>query len=365
MKGINLNCETNCRFFKFYKNSREAMFITNIDGTYFDVNKSMEKLLGYSRDEFLSMKAADTYFDQSERSAYRSMIEKDGVVHNYPITLKRKDASPLPCLIDAVTWEEDGVLKGYHGIIKTRDDVMDSFQNLFMKLKNEEEKLKNERRNLANDAKLLMQYVSDDLIRHIQDTGENPLSSTKKKGTMMFFDIRNSTAIAGKLQPDVFASLLSDIFTDTMDLIYGNSGSVNKLVGDGFLATFGCPISCGADAENAVKSALQIMEYLKTFNDVRPDYLAEPIKAGIGIATGTVFSGVIGSVRRQEYTVLGDAVNIASRLESFTKNVNFNIIIDENTYRETSEICKWGKIANVMLRGKPDAFTLYGYNSLE
>lgn len=352
-------CLDNCLFYEFYRNSREAMFITNIDGTYADVNESMITLLGYSREEFMEMNAAATYFDQTERNEYRTMIENCGVVHNYPITLKTKDKNPLPCLIDAVTWKENGILRGYHGIIKTRDDVISSFQNLFMRLKSEEQKLKDQRKNFANDAKLLSQYISEGLIAHVRDTGENPLLSTKKKGTMLFFDIRNSTAIAERLQPDVFASLLSDIFTDTMDLIYGNNGSVNKLVGDGFLATFGCPVSSGRDAENAVKTAVQITEYLKTFNDVRPDFLPNPIKAGIGIATGIVFSGVIGSVRRQEYTVLGDAVNIASRLESLTKTTLDNVIIDENTFSETASLYQWKKITNVRLKGKSEAVTLY------
>jgi len=176
---------------------------------------------------------------------------------------------------------------------------------------------------------------------------------------VLFFDIRGSSAIAEYLESGLFASMLSDILTDVMDLIYGNHGSVNKLLGDGLMATFGCPISHDNDALNAVRAAVQIREYLSTFNDVRPDYLRDDVRAGIGIATGKVFSGVIGSIRRQEYTVLGDAVNVASRLESSTKSLGEEILVDENTHTLVGDAFQWRVIRDVALRGRKNNVTAY------
>lgn len=164
---------------------------------------------------------------------------------------------------------------------------------------------------------------------------------------------------------NAFFEFLSELFTDIMDLVYGNGGSVNKIMGDGILATFGCPTTTGDDAFQCVKTALQIREYLNTFNDVRPDYLDNNIKCGIGIVSGKVFAGNIGSVRRMEYTVLGDAVNTASRLETLTKEVQHDILIDENTYHKIKDRINFSKILIDHVKGKKDAIEIFKLFSLK
>jgi len=346
------SCGVTCPLYNFFRNSGESVFITSRDGLFITVNESFETLLGYDKGELAGENVNVIYHSDNDRRKYQETIEMKGSVHNYQITLKKKDGTPLFSLVDAVLWKEDGVILGYYGIIKTRDDIVSSFRKYFLQLKEERKKLCEERRKFITDSMVIMNYMSDDLISYIDKTGNNPLVSVRKKVTILFFDIRQSTGIAEKLESEVFASFLSDIFTDIMDLIYGNKGSVNKMIGDGIMATFGCPIEYGNDALNAVTTAVQIREYLKTFNDVRPDYLDKPLQAGIGIATGTVFAGVIGSVRRQEYTVLGDAVNIANRLEGITKSTGDSIIIDETTYKEVKDLYPWRKIPRVALRGR-------------
>ncbi len=191
------------------------------------------------------------------------------------------------------------------------------------------------------------------------------LTGTHLNASMLFFDLRGSTTIAEKLEPMIFSEFLSELFTDIMDLIYGNGGTVNKIMGDGIFATFGCPETTGDDAYQCTKTALQIREYLNTFNDVRPSYLEHEIKCGIGISTGKVFAGNIGSIRRMEYTVLGDAVNTASRLESLTKDIGHDILIDGNTYNilkdriniETTEISH--------VKGKTEVLKIFKLISLK
>lgn len=346
------NCSGMCPLYNFFRNSNESIFITSRDGLFITANESFEKLLGYNSGELAAKNVNVIYDSDDDRRKYQEIIETNGTVHNYQITLKKKDGTPLFSLVDAVLWKEDGVILGYHGILKTRDDIVTSFRKYFLKLKEEKQKLYEERRKFITDSMVIMNYMSDDLISYIDKTGNNPLVSMRKQVTILFFDIRQSTGIAERLESEVFASFLSDIFTDIMDLIYGNNGSVNKMIGDGIMATFGCPIEYGNDIRNAVTSAVQIRDYLKTFNDVRPEYIEKPLQAGIGIATGTVFAGVIGSVRRQEYTVLGDAVNIASRLEGLTKKTGDSIIVDETTYNEVKDLYPWEKIHRVALRGR-------------
>ena len=180
---------------------------------------------------------------------------------------------------------------------------------------------------------ILSKFYSEDIIDIIlkEDDNQQNLTDVRKEGTMLFFDIRGSTAISDNLEPEVFASFLNEIFTDIMDLIYAHQGSVNKMIGDGIFATFGCPIEYEGYTVNAVQCALEITKYLKTFNEFKPPYLKKEVGFGIGITTGQVFSGIIGSVRRKEYTVLGETVNRAAKLENMTKETESKVLFDENT----------------------------------
>jgi PAS domain S-box-containing protein len=355
-----LDCGGNCLFYRFFKTSREAMFLTSRDGVFIDLNPAMENLLGYAEGELRGQPVTRIYDSGGDRKIYQRVLEKTGVVHNFPLPLKDRRGKVIFSLVDAIVWNENGDIKGYYGIIKTNEEVVESFRDWFNRLKEEKELVREERRNLVSDARLLVQYMSDDLIRYVQQTGKNPLESARREATVLFFDIRNSTAISESIEPEDFAQFLSDLFTDIMDLVYGNGGSVNKLLGDGLMATFGCPLSTGNDGLSAAVTALQIRDYLKTFNDVRPPFLKDPVKAGMGIATGTLFSGVIGSVRRQEYTVLGDPVNLASRLEELTKKTGEEILIDGATYRKIQERILCRMVCQTPVRGRSGQITVYG-----
>lgn len=210
--------------------------------------------------------------------------------------------------------------------------------------------------------KYFPQNVVDSILENSDDIHE--LRGEHLEASILFFDLRSSTKIAESLEPIVFSQFLSELFTDIMDLIYGNGGSVNKLIGDGIMATFGCPYSIGDDALRCAKSALDIKEYLHTFNDVRPEYLREPISGGIGIATGKVFAGYIGSVRRMEYTVLGDPVNLSSRLEALTKAHGGSILIDKNTLEKISQEAVFSLVGSLDIRGKSEPVDIYSLDGL-
>jgi PAS domain S-box-containing protein len=350
-------------FERFFRESREAMFITSREGRFLEVNHAMEDLLGHKRGELLGVEVIATFDSQADREPYQETIEKLGVVHQYPLVLKRKDGMPLPCVIDAITWKEGNTVLGYHGIIRTRTELVESFVSFFNQLKEERRQIREQRRHMISDAMLLNRYLGEDIIDYIRKTGKNPLGTKKQRVTVLFFDIRNSTGIAEKLAPDIFAEFLNDILKDIMDLVYGRKGSVNKLIGDGLMATFGAPLQTGRDAQNAVEAAQEIYNYLRTFNDVRPEYLSQPVTAGIGLATGTVFAGVIGSVRRQEYTVLGDAVNIASRLEKLTRRSEEKVLMDEATYEEVKDVFPCREAFTGRIRGRSGSILVYGLSA--
>lgn len=186
---------------------------------------------------------------------------------------------------------------------------------------------------LEREKKRLLRYFSEDFVTAmLNDEISAELGGISVDATILFMDIRNSTGIAEQIGPQKFAEFVSMIFTDVMDLIFANRGSVNKLLGDGILATFGCPVPSEKDAENAVKTASQIREYFQVINEARAhEDIGGDIGFGIGVASGKVFAGNIGSFRRMEYAVMGDPVNLAARLQELSKTLSVDIVIDGTT----------------------------------
>ncbi|MCR9141285.1 MAG: response regulator [bacterium] len=215
---------------------------------------------------------------------------------------------------------------------------------------------------LEREKGLLSKYFSFDLVEKIlSEEISTELGGSNLPASILFMDIRNSTGIAEKMDPKDFADFLSSLLSDLMDIVFGNLGSVNKLTGDGLLATFGCPVPTERDAYNCVKTAAFMRNYIEIFNDQGAIELpgGEPLRIGIGMATGRIFAGNVGSWRRMEYTVLGDPVNLAARLQDLTKTIGTDIVMDAATLeavREEVEIRDAGKMP---IRGKADPVDVY------
>lgn len=310
---------------QFFAKTRQAMYVTRRTGEILDCNQSFEDTIGYSRADLIGHLVQTILEPGEDRGQYQERIENHGFVADYPIAMRRGNGMILPCMVDATPWEEAGSIAGYVGMV----------------------------RPLASFASR-PHGSSDD------STATELHARSRRTATVLFFDIRNSTAIAESCSPENFASFLSDILSDIMDLIYGCHGSVNKLLGDGLLAVFGAPFSRDNDAANALEAANRIRDYLDTFNDVRPGFLEHPVTAGIGIATGPVFAGLIGSVHRQEYTVLGDPVNVASRLQGLTKQVGETILMDEATALEAGNAFPCKALYQGKVRGRQERMRIFG-----
>jgi adenylate cyclase len=229
-----------------------------------------------------------------------------------------------------------------------------------LKLKRKEKELELLNQKLEKEKKILSKYFSDEFVESVlTEVIPLDLKGDILNVTILFFDLRNSTGISEKILPEQFAEFLNSMFTDIMDLVKGCKGSVNKLLGDGLMATWGCPFPTNDDAFNSVSCAEKIIEYLKTLNEFKPDYITDEIKCGIGISTGRVFAGNIGSTQRMEYTVMGESVNIASRLESATKEVSKPILIDGNTNTLLLGRIESTKMALENLRGKKGTIEIF------
>ncbi|MGH7283797.1 MAG: adenylate/guanylate cyclase domain-containing protein [Polyangiaceae bacterium] len=173
--------------------------------------------------------------------------------------------------------------------------------------------------------------------------------------TILFSDIRSFTTISENMDAKALVALLNEYFSEMVGIVMQEDGVVDKYIGDAIMAVFGAPVPRADDAKRAVKAAVRMRTALANLNVSLKSRGMQTLRTGIGIHTGEVVAGNLGSEKRMEYTVIGDAVNLASRLESATKELGVNVLISEDTYVLTKDVieAKPVKEIHVKGRGKP------------
>jgi adenylate cyclase len=199
-------------------------------------------------------------------------------------------------------------------------------------------------------------HVSPQVAQRLLERGVD--SDTELRNvSVLFLDIRGFTSRSETLSPPEVVGLLNDLFSFMVDEIDRHQGIVNKFLGDGFMAIFGAPFSAGDDAANALAAATGICEQLEAQID---SGALPPLRIGIGIHSGHAVAGNIGSSRRKEYTLIGDVVNVASRVESLTKSFDASILITETVWKHIAEPRPHATAhPDVEIRGRTERMTLY------
>lgn len=178
--------------------------------------------------------------------------------------------------------------------------------------------------------------------------------------TILFTDIRSFTTLSEKMDdPQALVKLLNEYFTEMVGIVMEHDGVVDKYIGDAIMAVFGAPVPKEEDALNAVKAAVRMRQALRKLNTRLAARGVDPIRTGIGLHTGSVVAGNIGSDRRMEYTVIGDAVNLASRLESSTKELGVNVLISEDTYALVKDHIQTRPVKEITVKGKTKPVMTY------
>ncbi|MDH5174171.1 MAG: adenylate/guanylate cyclase domain-containing protein, partial [Elusimicrobiota bacterium] len=167
------------------------------------------------------------------------------------------------------------------------------------------------------------------------------------------------TAMSEKLPPEEVVDFLNEYFSEMVSVVTKYEGTLDKFIGDALLAVFGAPIAHPDDARKAVFAALEMQEKLKEFNKNRVMKGKNEIRIGIAVHTGNLVAGNIGSEVRMEYTVIGDTVNLTSRLEPLNKQFGTQILISESTYSEVKDYIEVREIPAVELRGKEEKVKVY------
>jgi adenylate cyclase len=199
------------------------------------------------------------------------------------------------------------------------------------------------------------QYVSpavvDELLtRRVEAGGE------ERNVTMMFLDIRGFTAFAERRTPTEVVDYLNTLFGALIAVVNAHHGIINKFLGDGFMACFGAPLSDGHDVQNAVRAAIEIA---RTVDRMSTDGTIAPTRVGIGLHAGTAVTGSVGSEERREYTIIGDTVNVASRVEQLTKHYGVVVLVTEAVWRLVKDEYEAQPLEAVVVRGREEPVAVY------
>ncbi|MBN2441774.1 MAG: HAMP domain-containing protein, partial [Spirochaetales bacterium] len=202
-------------------------------------------------------------------------------------------------------------------------------------------------------------FVNPEIVERLTKSEELKLGGERKNVAIMFTDIRDFTSISEDLEPEEVVEFLNAYLTEMVGCVDRTGGLVDKFIGDAIMAEWGILVSRGNDTENAINSALMMRKALLEFNRVRADKNKPLIKMGCGINTGPVLAGQIGSEDRMEITVIGDAVNLASRIEALNKPFGTDIIISDDSYALVKDIFAVEKMSPILVKGKDEPQQIY------
>jgi class 3 adenylate cyclase len=232
-----------------------------------------------------------------------------------------------------------------------------SFQTMMGRLRDSfKERMKLEKANTH-----LQRYFSPSIAKEIVQTESDLLrpGGRLQEVVILFSDIRDFTSISESITPDNVMALLSHYHQTLVDIIFRYGGTLDKFIGDALMATFGTPESHEDDIERAVQAAVEMRDASSRIQAELQGITDHPFKYGIGLHTGKVIVGNIGTKDRLEFTVIGDPVNVASRIESACKELDESLLISEAVHERIKDRFKTRLIGDVELKGKTDKVRLY------
>jgi adenylate cyclase len=203
----------------------------------------------------------------------------------------------------------------------------------------------------------LSKYLDNRIVEQIsrRGDGDDPLAPTERVVTVLFSDIVSFTKICEGLPPVQVAGFIREYLTLMTEIVFAHGGTIDKYIGDAIMALFGAPMPSPDSAISAIRAALEMRDRILEFR--RPNPAGAALRARVGINTGLVVVGNIGSTRRMEYTAIGDAVNVAARLQAFARPNE--ICIDEGTYAQTKGAFQVEEIGTIDVRNRAEPISIY------
>ncbi len=260
------------------------------------------------------------------------------------IVLSTVLSRPLYRLVEATRSIAAGNLK-VSLAVPSRDEIgalTESFNRMAQSLR-EKEMIK----------RAFTRYVAREVVDEIlKDPERAVLKGERRDVTVLFCDIRGFTPLSERLTPEAVVQLLNEFYTLMIDTTFKHDGTLDKFLGDGVMAIFGAPISHSSHSIQAIRTALAMQAGVVELSRRRAAAGQEPIAVGIGISAGEVVAGTVGTEERMEYTVVGDSVNLAARLEGAARPGQ--ILISQRTYTKVEGLVRTRSLGPLKVRGKEE-----------
>ncbi|MDO8465361.1 MAG: GAF domain-containing protein [Gallionella sp.] len=205
----------------------------------------------------------------------------------------------------------------------------------------------------------MSRYMDPGIADRLVASGAELLGGQNVEATVLFSDIRGFTTLTEQLGAQGTVALLNEYFTLMVDCIQREEGMLDKFIGDAIMAAFGIPVLHDDDADRAVRASIAMMETLNKWNQQRASEGKLPVNIGIGLNTDNVVSGNIGSNKRMDFTIIGDGVNLAARLESACKQYGAKILISEFTMSKLQGTYRNREVDLVVVKGKTQPVAIY------
>ncbi len=205
----------------------------------------------------------------------------------------------------------------------------------------------------------MSRYMSKEVADQLIDGGEDMLGGREQQLTVLFSDIRGFTTLSEAVGARQTVSMLNEYFAEMVEVIFAHGGILDKYIGDAIMALFGAPFAGPMDADNAMRVANQMIVTLRQLNRTRAERGGQPIHIGVGLNSGEGIVGSIGSPKRMEYTVIGDTVNLASRIEGACKTYGVSVILSEFTLAELKHPARVRRLDLLRVKGKTQPVAIF------
>jgi adenylate cyclase len=205
----------------------------------------------------------------------------------------------------------------------------------------------------------MSRYMAKEVVDRLLASGDEMLKGSSHIATVLFSDIRQFTTLTEAMSPQQTVTMLNEYFTEMVDVVLTHGGMLDKYIGDALMAIFGAPVEDVADANRALTVATEMIRALAALNGRRIAEGLDAIDIGVGLATGEVLAGSVGSIKRMEYTVIGDTVNLAARLESANKHYGTKVLISGPTAEALTQPGVLRRLDLLQVKGKLRPTSVY------
>ena len=311
----------------------EGVLTIGFDGRIELINPAAERILERSARELVGRKFAACFFQSAENDAFNQTvldaIYDPSCTHENIVPYSTPQRTRQLHVTTSFLHETDG---SHAGIIVVLSDISELMELRDAMLAMERIKSLNHQLELRNHLlrETFGRYFSDDIVRELLDTPDGLAIGGKKRClTILMSDLRGFTALSEQLEPRPLISMLNHYLGEMTEIIQRRNGTILEFLGDGILAIFGAPIHADHHAADAVAAALEMEARMGAVNAWNTAHQYPPLQMGIGIHTGEVIVGNIGSEKQTKYNVIGRSVNLAGRIESYT--IGGQVLISEET----------------------------------